>query len=83
MLLNEIFRNHQLADNDNDNTKCDVCMANFTVPFVAAKLNQALACPNCGSSQNARESIANKENDDNPMKDVSMGDQPRRRLRGR
>ncbi len=61
MLITEIFRNYQ--PEDSDNAKCIKCQASFTVPFVAAKQNSSLACPNCGEMHNANEAIANNESD--------------------
>lgn len=60
MLITEIFRNPNYQEEDSDNGSCGKCHANFTVPFIAAKMNQNLACPNCGEGMNANDAIALK-----------------------
>ena len=69
MVLTEIFR--EAPPENTDNAKCGECHASFTVPFVAAKLNSSLACPNCGASQKAKDAIANNSDVDQSAPDSS------------
>ena len=83
MLMTEIFRTER--SNTKDNATCDVCRADFTIPDELINSNSAIACPNCGSSQNSKESIRNKNGESNyhHIPRVPDGGRESMQLRGR